>query len=363
VSSAPRPLGFLHATVLPGGYGLDMIGWRALVARRYGGHPEERIRALYEELAESTRDSGRDRLHALAIRPEDVRELLEPLDETERTPIPKVRPPTIRPPSKPPTNRIPMPISAGPKARPSRPSQPALSMSVRVVNLPEPEPPPPHIDDLPEEQELATDITQPMDAPSGTAAPLSGEHPKQVRPAAKAQRTWWVAIAALGVLVLLLGAVGWLAHRHRLLVDKLDQMAEELRKRNPDQEAWDRERKRLEDELVQARANTDQMCRQQVLVEVDKCNKSREQGRQQLDESERTVDDLRGKLTTLAKTREEAEARARAAAEDLKSQRAAAELQNNQLRASFNQRDELLKALCKSLQSGRKPHPKECLGI
>src|SRR5215207_3910574 len=33
VSSAPRPLGFLHAAVMPAGYRIDVDGWRAVVER------------------------------------------------------------------------------------------------------------------------------------------------------------------------------------------------------------------------------------------------------------------------------------------------------------------------------------------
>jgi hypothetical protein len=39
VSSTPRPLGFLHAAVMPSGHCIDLDGWRAVVERRYGPHP------------------------------------------------------------------------------------------------------------------------------------------------------------------------------------------------------------------------------------------------------------------------------------------------------------------------------------
>lgn len=76
VPSEQRPVAFLHAVVLPPGYRLDEAGWRALVTRRYGECPEERIREIYVELAVTTKDRGRDRLRALEIRPEDLKEVL-----------------------------------------------------------------------------------------------------------------------------------------------------------------------------------------------------------------------------------------------------------------------------------------------
>ena len=76
VPSEQRPVAFLHAAVLPPGHRLDEEGWRALVARRYGARPEERIREIYEELAVTTKDKGKDRLRALEIRPDDLREVL-----------------------------------------------------------------------------------------------------------------------------------------------------------------------------------------------------------------------------------------------------------------------------------------------
>jgi hypothetical protein len=79
VASGPRALRYLHALALPVGFALTVPAWRALIARRYGAEPERRIRALYEDLATSTRAAGRDALRALAITLDDIAlELGEP---------------------------------------------------------------------------------------------------------------------------------------------------------------------------------------------------------------------------------------------------------------------------------------------
>jgi hypothetical protein len=83
VSSSPRPVGYVHAVVMPPGYRLAPEGWRALVAQRYGSAPEDRIRQVYEQLAESRRDRGRELLRELEIRPDDVVDVLGPPDELE----------------------------------------------------------------------------------------------------------------------------------------------------------------------------------------------------------------------------------------------------------------------------------------
>ena len=370
VSSAPRPLGFLHAVVFPGAYCLDMDGWRALVARRYGGHPEERIRAVYEELAESTRDTGRDRLHALAIRPEDVRELLEPLDETERTPIPRPRPPTIRPPSRPPANRLVIPApAAAPK---SRPSHPALSMSVRAVSLPE-SAELSNVDDLPGDLDLPNDVTQPMEAPPGTAAPLSGEHPKQLSPVKRPQRARWVAGAALGALVLLLGGVGWLGHRHRLVVHERDRLESELSKRHPDQDALEQKVREIAAELAKEREQNEAGCRKRIEDGKQGCEADLKLKLQQYDRADQELSAARRErdnaLSQLTKANGELAAATKATNEALEEQRRAASARwdqldaaNKQLRIDSDRRYEQLKVLCKGLQSARK-HPKECQGI
>ena len=56
VPSEQRPVAFLHAAVLPPGHRLDPEGVSALVARRYGPFPEDRIREIYGELAVTTKD-------------------------------------------------------------------------------------------------------------------------------------------------------------------------------------------------------------------------------------------------------------------------------------------------------------------
>jgi hypothetical protein len=380
VSSAPRPLGFLHAAVMPTGYRIDVDGWRAVVERRYGAHPEDRIRTLYEELAESTKDIGRDRLHALAIRPEDVREQLVPFDEADTPPsIPRTY---TRPGSRPPKGII-MKSAPPASAPPKRSSQPVLPLSVRVVNLPEPSPAPSDVEDLPDEQEIANDVTQPMDAPSGTAAPLSGEHP-QHRPVARARWSWW-GVGTAGALALLLGAMGWLAHRHVVLIEDRDRLIEELSRRYPDQTAWERDRAELLQvkRELEERRSTDKHCNVQIEAATKECKASlndyrslarangdrveqfREEVRLRTNElldANSKYSRLKNDLTAAATSREETERLFR----EEKQRAHDREAENKRLRAKLVERDEQLRVFSKCLQSargGEKPPPKECLAI
>jgi hypothetical protein len=383
VSSVPRPLGFLHAAVLPAGYRADLDGWRALLARRYGTHPEERIRTLYEELAESTKEGGRDRLLTLAIRYEDVCELLQPLKDGESpTGGPRLY---VRPPSRPPKGSYARAASSGsagispaPSASPKvRPSQPLLPLSpmLQAVNLPEPIDSR-ELDALRADQELATDITQPMDVPPGTAAPLSGEHPQHRLPTVRGQRTWWAAASVLGTLVILLGSVGWLMHRHRAVVDERDRLADQVKKA-PDREAWERERKRLEEALADALNHTPEACKKQVTLATESCEtqlkNARTDARSKIDDAEKSVDKLRNELMDLSnrlalitKARDEAEKQYRSVADVQRQQattREQIEAENQKLRAQADERYKQLKALCEGLQSARTRPPKECQGI
>jgi DNA repair exonuclease SbcCD ATPase subunit len=386
VSSAPRQLGFLHAAVLPGGYRVDLDGWRALVQRRYGPFPEERIRTLYEELAESTKDSGRDRLHALAIRPEDVRELLTPLEEGEvPAGLPRAH---ARPGSRPPRNGYVRPASspgiapapAGPRIRPS---QSSLPISMQVVNLPHPAPEPEGALDLRLETDLPNDVTQPMEAP--TAAPISGEHPQHRLVEERGQRVWWTVPAVVGALAVLLAALGWLGHRHVVLVSERDRLVNELSRRNPDRDAWERTRAELETvkRELEERKQADLACQRRIEAETKTCTDALGKAR----------DDSRANADSAAKYREEAQLRAnelsaansklmslkndlsvmtqsRESTEQLyreEHQRATdrdAEAKRAQI--TLNQQAERLRLLCRSLQSGSgsyRPPPKECQGI
>jgi hypothetical protein len=239
---------------------------------------------------------------------------------------------------------------------------------VRPASVPGPPEEPAEVDDLPDDADLPTDITQPMEAPSGTAAPLSGEHPKQVRPVEPPQRSWWVAAAAIGALALLLGAVGWLAHRHRVLVDKHHRMEER-------EARWDRERKQLEEKLAEAKQQHDDACKKHV-DDVAECKvtlqKTREEGLTQSDQYERALDkvnselaDTNNRLTAATRSREEAELRYRTMIEEQRrtaSVRDQLEALNKELQADLDRRAKQLKVLCEGLQSARK-HPKECQGI
>ena len=375
VSSVPRPLGYLHAAVLPAGYRVDPDGWRAIVARRYGEHPEERIRELYEELAESTKEVGRDRLHALSIRIDDVLEHLVAFDEPE--PPPNLPRTYTRPGSRPPKShtKSSTPVPAGP---PKRPSNSALPPSVRVVDLPEPPPEAARTEEMPSQSDLPNDVTQPMEVPPpGTAAPLSGQHP-QHRPAdvARAPRAWWVVGSAAGALVVLLGAVGWLVHSHIVLVGERDRLEGELSKRlmDPRSAQCDRgELERVKIELDQCRA-TDRPCEAQVDAATKECKESLTDARslaringdrvEQLREEARLkaneVVDVNGKLAKL-KNDLSAVTASKDRAEQLYREEQAT---TKQLQTSLSQQDELLRGLCRRLQlapNGGKP-PKECQG-
>lgn len=374
VSSVPRPLGFLHAAVLPSGYCMDPLGWRAVVERRYGDHPEETIRELYEELAESTRDIGRDRLRALAIRIEDLRDLIEPFEEPDALPtLPRTY---TRPGSRPPkglAKATPTPVPAGP---PKRPSSSMLPLSGRTV-LPEPSPEPPLADELQDtEQALANDVTQPMEAPSTASSQLSGELPHR-KIVEKAPRAWWVAGAAGMVLAALLGALGWLAHRHVVLIKERDRLREELATRHQAPDVLERTRAELERvkaELAEER-KTKKPCIAQVEDATQECKASLADARNlsrlnsdqaerlreevrlhaaELQEAKRNLAQLKTDLNTALTSKDRAEQVTRDAQAETK-----------QLQNGLTQRSELLRALCGRIQStpgGGKP-PKECQGI
>jgi hypothetical protein len=259
-------------------------------------------------------------------------------------------------------------VAAGVKARPS---QPALSREVEELRDELRDELRKELhgglgdearDELRNDADLPTDITQPMEAPSAPAAPLSGEHPEQARPAEPARRVWWAAGAALGAAVLLLGVAGWLAHERSRLSD-------ELSRKQPDREAVDRERRRLEDELVDVKNRNDQACKQQIDDATKQCNLSlksaRDEGVTKLEDADRKLEDLRGRLATAVSSSQESEQRLRALVEAQKQEsgtRLQLDTENKQLHLELDRRLELLKVLCKDLQSAGK-HRKECTGI
>jgi hypothetical protein len=381
VSSAPRPLGFLHAAVLPAGYAIDLDGWRALVARRYGEQPEDRIRTLYEELAEATKDIGRDRLHALSIRPEDVRELLQPAQESEPSPsLPRAH---ARPGSRPPKGYPRPPSTPGvmpAPAPPSRASQSMLPLSMRIVELPESaaeRPDAPEAEELPEEQDLPNDITQPMDVPpSGAAPPFSGELARHPPTAERAKRAWWMLGAAVGALALLLGAMGWLAHRNSVLVAERNRLRIELLSWYADRQACERDRAEIEQckrELTERRT-ADKTCTAQIKYATEECKESLTDARSLarahgdkvttlLEEARLRATELQEAKHNLAKIKNDLNAAAvsKDRAEQLYREE---QSQNKQLRTSLTQQHEQLRVLCRRLQSapGGKP-PKDCQGI
>ena len=388
VSSAPRPLGYLHAAVMPPGHRIDLDGWRLVIERRYGAHPEDRIRTLYEELAEATKDLGRDRLHALAVRPEDVRDQLVPFEESERPPVlPRTY---TRPGSRPPKG-LKSPSSSPPGAAPPRrpSSQSMLPLSMAVVELPEPSESVTTTEEM-ARQDLANDVTQPMTAPSGAAAPVSGEHPQHRLKEQRGGRAWWAIGAAGGVLVLLLGVLGWLAHRHVVLARERDRLADEMRRRSPDREAWDRLNEKLaqvQTEL-EARRAADKQCELQILERTQECKQSLSDARMtsrtaadladqyreavrintaKLQELEGKHADLNSKhaklkndLTALTASKDEADRLYRE--EQKRTVEREAELKR--LRTSQDKRDEQLRLLCRRIQSapGGEKLSKECQG-
>jgi hypothetical protein len=252
-----------------------------------------------------------------------------------------------------------------------------LPLSGRTV-LPEPSPEPPLADELRDtEQALANDVTQPMEAPSTTASPLSGELPHRRPTIEKAPRAWWLAGAAGMLLAALLGALGWLAHRHVVLIKERDRLREELATRHQAPEVLERTRAELErvkTELAEER-KTKKPCIVQVEEATQECKASLADARNlsrlnsdqaerlreevrlhaaELQEAKRNLVQLKNDLSTALTSKDRAEQVTRDA-----------QAESKQLQNGLTQRSELLRALCGRLQStpgGDKP-PKECQGI
>jgi len=264
-------------------------------------------------------------------------------------------------------------------------------MSMSIVGLPDPEPTPSGVDELRLDSELPNDVTQPMDAPSGTAAPFSGEHPQHRLQEERGQRTWWAVGAVVGALTLLLGAVGWLAHRHIVLVAERDRLAGELLRWGVDRAAWDRDRLELERvrQELHDRTTADLACQRRVDEETKTCKdtlsqirgeartnadsaaKYREEVNAKANElavANSKLDKLKIDLSTLAVSKENAEKLYR----DEQQRTVARDEQTRRELASLKQQAERLSLLCKGLQSGSassaspggyRPPPKECQGI
>jgi chromosome segregation ATPase len=215
-----------------------------------------------------------------------------------------------------------------------------------------------------------------MEAPSSTAAPFSGEHP-QHRPVARPPRPRWLAGGAIGGLALVLGALGWLAHRHVVLLEDHDRMVEEISRRYPDRGACERDREeldRLKRELEEWRA-TDKACNVKIEAATreyrESLNDARSLARIHSDRVSSLTEEVRLKTTELQQVNSnlsklKSDLTAASAGKDRADQLHRDEqTQNRQLRASLSQQHELLSELCRRLQSapaGSKP-PKECQGI
>lgn len=138
VPSEQRPVAFLHAAVLPPGHRLDAEGWSALVARRYGPYPEDRIREIYGELAVTTKDQGKDRLRALEIRPEDLREILGSRSSSTKMKLKKGGAPreAAEPAARPSSGSRPMPMASTPAPGSLPPASPAPPAGAPLIASP-----------------------------------------------------------------------------------------------------------------------------------------------------------------------------------------------------------------------------------
>jgi hypothetical protein len=372
VPSEQRPVAFLHAAVLPPGHRLDDDRWRALVERRYGPYPEDRIREIYEELAVTTKDKGRKRLRELEIRPEDVREVIGSRASSTKIALAKKgaragsesgarvlpnapgRPPTnppIRPSTIPP---LPMP-GAAPAGPQRRPSQSSFGPSER---------------DDDESESAETTSGAPIIATPGGGSGSTAELAVQASPsgsqlAIPSSRTHYRGMPLVGFAVSAVAIVAavWLAIYARELGRERDRLAEELaRPRIPVEDAGIAElRGKLEKCQRDFEATNKQLQELRATptndVNIQSCNTSLAEARQKLGTTASQISSLEANLanaqTQLAlatKTRAEAESRSTEERARLEVERDRLKHDNAQLAGENAKQDQLVKQLCDGLR-------------
>lgn len=372
VSSEQRPVAFLHAVVLPPGHRLDDDRWRALVERRYGPDPEERIREIYEELAVTTKDKGRKRLRELEIRPEDVREVIGSRASSTKFALAKkgaragsesgaralpnspFRPPTsppFRPSTIPP---LPMP-GAAPAGPQRRPSQSAFGPSAFGPSAGD--------DDESADTTSGAPIIATPGGGSGSTAELAAQAaPSGSQPAVASSRTPYRGMPLVGFAVSAVAIVAavWLAIYAREVGRERDRLAEELaRPRIPVEDVAVVELRsqveKYQRDLATAQRHIEELRTSMSNRPDQDCNKSLDEARAKLGAQAAQISTLEANLlnvrnqlaTLMAKPKDDDAADVRA---HLEAERDQLKRDNAQLTHEIAKHDQIVKLLCESLR-------------